>query len=220
MPDSRISRQLWRICDVAETFAQLGVASALLVGVADYLGIVTEKYTGDRWLLAPYLLALELVVLALVTALLALWVSASAWISSRAWISKRAGARFEVWLRALLTCLPWAGLLAWMPSSWVAEHWAELEGVGRAVAVALYPTALFIALVGARALDSLFRRSPAERPRWLFRAVGAGALSMAAAFYWMDRHLYVGLYDDFHYGLAALGVNVPVELVYERTLAP
>ncbi|HEU5075977.1 MAG TPA: sulfatase, partial [Polyangiaceae bacterium] len=216
MPNPRISRLLWRIYDVAETFAQVGLASALLVGVVDYLGIVTGQYTGDRWLLAPYLLALELLVLAFVVALLALWVSASAWVS------ERAGARFarfvrgprfvrsprfEVWLRALLTCLPWAGLLAWIPSSWIAEHWAELRGVGRAVAVALYPAALLIALVGARALDSLFRGAPEERPRWLFRAVGAGALLLAAACYWMDRQLYVGLYEDFHYGLAALGVN-------------
>lgn len=206
MPDSRTSRPLWRIFNVAETFVQLGLASALLVGVADYLDIVTQQYTGDRWLLAPYLLALELVVLALVAMLLGLWVSASAWISSRAWISKR-GARFEAWLRALLTCLPWAGLLAWIPSSWVAEHWAELQGVGRAVAVALYPAALLAAWVVARALDSLLRRGPEDRPRWLFRAVGAGALAMAAACYWMDRHLYVGLYDDFHSGLAALCVN-------------
>jgi arylsulfatase A-like enzyme len=61
--------------------------------------------------------------------------------------------------------------------------------------------------VGARALDSLFRRAPQARPAWLFRAAGAGALAMAMVCYWMDRYLYVGLYDDFHYGLAALGVN-------------
>jgi len=225
MPEPRNLRLLWRIYDVAEAFAQLGLATALLVGVADYLSIVTGQYTGDRWLLAPYLLALELVVLALVAALLALWVSASGWAS--AWIGKRAVGRFprfarvEVWLRALFTCLPWAGLLAWIPSSWIAEHWADLGGVGRAVAVAVYPAALCLALVGARALDSLFRRAPEERRGWVFRVVGAGALAMAAGCYWMDRHLFVGLYEDFHYGLAALGVNaVFLGLWSLRTSAP
>lgn len=205
MPDSRILRLLWRTYDVAEGFAQLGLASALLVGIADYVSIVSGQYTGDHWLLAPYLLALELVVLALLTALLALWVLGS--VKTSAWIGKRVGPRFEVWLRALLTCLPWAGLLAWIPSSWIAEHWADLGGVGRAIAVAVYPLALFIALAGARALDSMFRRAPEERSAWLFRGVSAGALAMAAGCYWMDRNLFVGLYEDFHYGLAALGVN-------------
>ena len=203
----RISGSLRRTCEVAEPFAQLGLASGLLVAVADYLGVVTGQYTGDRWLLAPYLLALELLVLALVAALLGFWVSASAWIGKRAGVRSRRLPRFEVWLRALLTCLPWAGMLAWIPSSWIAEHWAELQGAGRALAVMVYPAMLLAALVGARVLDSLFRGAPEKRPRWLFGAVGAGALSMAAAFYWMDRHLYVGLYEDFHYGLAALGVN-------------
>jgi len=205
MPDSRILRLLWRTYDVAEAFAQLGLASALLVGVADYVSIISGQYTGDHWLLAPYLLALEVVVLALLAALLALWVWASAGAS--AWIGKRVGARFEVWLRAFLSCLPWAGLLAWIPSSWITEHWADLGGVGRTIAVAMYPTALLIALAGARALDAMFRRAPEERSVWLFRGVSAGALAMAAACYWMDTSLFVGLYDDFHYGLAALGVN-------------
>ena len=207
MSDLRSSRLLWRIYDVAETFAQLGLAAALLLGVADYLSIVTGQFTGDRWLLAPYLLALELVVLVLVAALLALWVSASVGISKRIGARFVRLARFEVWLRALLMCLPWAGLLAWIPSRWIAEHWVGLGGVARAVAVAVYPTVLVIALVGARVLDSLFRRAPEKRSVWLFRAVTVGALVMAAAFYWMDTHLFVGLYEEFHYGLAALGVN-------------
>jgi len=207
MPDSRISRLLWRIHDVAEPFAQLGLASALLLSVADYLSIIAGEYTGDRWLLALYLLALELVALGLVAALLALWVSASAWISERVGARLPRVARFERWLRAFLTCLPWAGLLAWIPSSWISEHWADLGGVGRAVAVAVYPATLVTACVGARVLDALFRRPPEERSAWQFRAVSAAALALAAAFYWMDRRLFVGLYDDFHYGLAALGVN-------------
>ncbi|HEY6727460.1 MAG TPA: sulfatase [Polyangiaceae bacterium] len=207
MANSRIFRFLGRIHDVAAPFARLGLASALLVGIADYVAIVTGQYTGDSGLLAPYLLALELVVLAFVAALLALWIAASAWISKRAGARWARFPRFEVWLRAFLTCLPWAGLLAWIPSSWIAEHWAELQGVGRAVAIALYPAALVMAWLGARALDSLSRRAPEGRTRWLFGGVGAGALLIAAVFYWADQHLYVGLYDDFHYGLAALYVN-------------
>lgn len=210
MSDLGKSSRRRRIFEVMERSARLGLATALVVGVVDYLGIIVGQYTGESGLLAPYLLALESLVFALLAALLGLWVAASQWVARRVgagvpWLARFP--RVEVWLRALLMCLPWAGLLAWIPTSWVEEHWVQLQGTGRAVAVGLYPAVLVVAWVGARVLDALSRQAGEPRFRWLFGAVSLGALVLAGAFYWMDRHLYVGLYEDFHYGLAALGVN-------------
>jgi arylsulfatase A-like enzyme len=118
------------------------------------------------------------------------------------------GGRGEA-LRAFLLGLPGGGFMAWVPSSWITEHWAGLDASGRAIALAVTPFALLASTAiawGVRTSLARYRRhDPELLPRHGLHLAVAVALATAA--YWMDRRVLVGLYEDFHYGLTGLFVS-------------
>lgn len=181
---------------------QVGVFACLLIGVVDYLDTVTGYYTGNRGLLAPYLLALEGLLLVPLAGALGVWI---AFCTA---VTRPLRERYRHWLRTGLIALPWGLAFAYIPTGWVAEHWSQLPTKGKAIAVAVFPAIFFGTWFVTEILDRLVgARAAADQPRWRAQLVAVAVLLVGALCYWADRTLFVGLYDDFHFGLALICIS-------------
>jgi arylsulfatase A-like enzyme len=107
-------------------------------------------------------------------------------------------------LRPIALALPCAAFAAWVPTSWIVEHWPALSRMGKLAAGVVYAGILFGSVVGAEVVLRSVRSYrnarpglPRVHPLWLG---AAGVLGITS--YLADRWVLVGLYEDFHYGLS------------------
>ncbi|MEO8185622.1 MAG: sulfatase [Deltaproteobacteria bacterium] len=103
-------------------------------------------------------------------------------------------------LHCTAAALPVLAFVWWVPSSWVAEHWAELALTRRALVILSY-LLLFLGTSSLSLVASWLarrhNRAAPPHPQLLL----VPALLLGAACYAADRVVLVGLYEDFHYGL-------------------
>lgn len=105
--------------------------------------------------------------------------------------------KFDDWRRDFFLTLPLILFCWWVPFNWIHEHSRTLGRGGWALVVAY-------ALVTATLCTGLSRgiRWLSGRPTSPIHLVLlCTCWVLAAAGYWLDAHLLVGLYEDFHVGL-------------------
>jgi arylsulfatase A-like enzyme len=134
--------------------------------------------------------------------------AAGGWVAVSRAISSRLPPRPGSWLFAFLGIVPVILFMFWVPYGWLAEHWPTLSARHRAISIALLCFVLVAAVLLARTIVAVARRYEGRKEslppfHWPLAVVSA---ALAAAFCLADRKLYVGLYDDFHAGLAGLAV--------------
>lgn len=175
-----------------------GLALAILVAAVDNAR-AWPAFSGDRVGLAAYSLALLALTFAIGGALLELWVRGALRIGARLASPWRARA-----VAAVLTGLPLAAFLMWIPSDWVASHWKELGSLQRAVVVGVYVGSFIASVVAAGLTFSLhaWYAKRGDRLPWLHFPLLIAVSGFAAACYWADATVYPGLYEEFHFGLA------------------
>lgn len=182
---------------------RVGVLGGAIIASVDCLDTLTGHFTGNRWALVPYLWAFELLILGLFAGSMGLWASVALSLVQHS-RSKVTGL-----VRATLVSLPWAVAFALIPTGWIAGHWDALPKLGKALAIVVCP-AIFAGIVVVTWLIERLLRSPSSTSQQggSPKLVAAGAFVLAVVCYWMDRTLYVGLYETFHVGLALFTVNL------------
>jgi arylsulfatase A-like enzyme len=160
--------------------AELGALTGIAVAAIDAASAILGSFAGSRAALLLYVFALIVPTLTVVGSLLAIWF----------WIARRLRGP---WITSLLVALPFAAFLAWVPSSWIVEHWGELATAQRTIAI-LVEIALLIGSVVAARLAAW--RPPGRR------LVAIAAILMATGSYLGDLWVFPGDYPDFHAGLA------------------
>jgi len=135
-------------------------------------------------------------------------VAARAWSLASGALSSESCPKAGAWLAAAVGAVPVILFVLWVPHGWVTEHWPTLPSGHRAISIALLCLVPIVLVVIARLLMAGARRYEEQREslplfHWPF-AIACAVL--AGAFFLADRELYVGLYDDFHAGLAGLAV--------------
>ena len=192
--------------------AGLGCLTGLVVAGID-TSATLRGFDGPKLALAAYALSSLILACGALGAALGLWTGILNAALPRSDAPLDAGAtprsRVRSTLRALLLGLPAAAFVAWVPTSWITEHWAGLGARAGAIAVLVYPGAWLACAAAAALVDAAVRRyarTPDSVPRYHAPLLAAATL-LAAASYWADRSVLVDLYDDFHYGLTGLFVS-------------
>lgn len=180
-----------------------GCAVGAVVASIDALDTLHSGFDGSWLALLAYVFSSLMFAFGVLGALLGAWtalVVGGLGKATRGWLRA---------LRALLLSLPACAFVAWVPTSWITEHWASLSGKSAAVAVLVYPIAVLGSTLVAYVVYAVVERysaSPRSLPRF-HHPLLLTVLLLGAASYWADRRVLVDLYDDFHYGLAGLFVS-------------
>lgn len=176
--------------------AGLGLVTGALVGALEALVLLALPGGAERVPSAAGAFVLSATVGSVLGALLALWLTAATNGTARL-------GRFRASVTSFLASLPLQAFFAWVPTNWIVSHWQELPVEARAVAIAVYaavPVLLTAATWFATRIHARYRAQPGL-PGFHFPLLAASTL-IALASYFADLRVLVGLYDEFHYGLA------------------
>jgi arylsulfatase A-like enzyme len=175
-----------------------GAVTGALAALVDTFDAAISGFEGQLGFYAWYATSSLVLALGLMGALLGTWVQGARWLGRR--LPPSVGPA----VRVILIALPCAAFVAWVPTSWIVEHWRELKLGGKMIARGVYLAAAIgsvaVAAIVIRIVRS-YRGAAPGLPRFHPLWLGASA-AVAAASYFADRWVLVGLYDDFHYGLA------------------
>lgn len=119
-------------------------------------------------------------------------------------VRRRCSARIGPWIQSFVAVLPVAGFALWVPSGWLSDHWRMLPARHRVIAIAAMAGLFLFSVLLARVVVWLVGRYGDRRRslppfHWPVAIASAG---LAMLFCALDRKLFVGLYEDFHIGLA------------------
>lgn len=177
--------------------ACVGLATGVVIAVADLVRAHTHRLVGSRPAFAAYVVAFLALAGMLTGAGAGLWRALAARVA--AGIQRPSVARGVF----VLACsVPLIAFLAWVPSHWTRSHWALLTPLQRACVVALYGALFGSSLLVTYAAVCWSARSR-QRPlpaavQW---AMCAALLATAGVLYWADASIYPGLYAELHVGL-------------------
>lgn len=200
----------------AQFGAGVGATVGVILGGLDALGLLTGPTGTSRAWAACGAIALSATMGALTGALSGMWLRlhANGWL----WVSPR----LRVWSVSASASFPLQVFAVWVPTGWIVDHWEELSSGARAIAALTYVLLPLAVVLSTRLAFWLRERLRTDSERvsgpgeGLPVALLLGALGLAAASYWADRNVLVGLYDDFHVGLAvtsALALALAVALL-------
>ena len=183
----------YRLASASLSGARWALIVAALVATVDFVDTIVSGFNGQVWARGAYVYSSLVLVFTAAGAVLGAWTAVALGVTATL------NDRWREPLRAVLLGLPGGAFMAWVPTSWIVEHWGELTQVGVAISLSAYPPVFAIATGVAWLIRRWLIRSPHAAP-WHWLMFG-GMVALAAASYWADRTLYVGLYDDFHVGL-------------------
>ncbi len=171
----------------------LGLAGGAFVGAVDIMTTLASGNHGNSILGAAF-----------VVATCSLFVGSGAavvggWLTLLARVQRQWSATISDRLLSACSALPLAAFLCWVPSAWVMEKWQDLGPAARGAVLIVY---IALILAAWLTVSLAVRISTWAKGRKITQGIFAGGFAaLAAAFYWMDKSILVGLYEQFHEGL-------------------
>ncbi|MDD5308666.1 MAG: sulfatase-like hydrolase/transferase [Deltaproteobacteria bacterium] len=107
------------------------------------------------------------------------------------------------WLQSVLFGLPCIAFALWVPSDWIGERWSTMGRATRMITLAVLAAVASACIAASRLALHVVRayRTGPGLP-WFHWPLLASSALVAAVCCLADRRILVGLYENFHWGLA------------------